>query len=300
MRFDVPRFESDSDSPRLRVACIQLASDEHVEPNMQRAEIAVREAAARGARLIALPEKWNIIGERAVLEAGAEAIDGPTITRVRAWAREHDAWILAGSIVVRDPDETKLRNVSVLVNPAGEIAATYAKAHMFDVDVAGVAYRESDAERPGNELVFADVDGVQLGMTVCYDLRFPELYRLLALRGARIIAVPAAFTFMTGRDHWEVLLRARAIENQCFVIAPDIIGDHGAGKISYGGSMIVDPWGTVVARAPDAEAVIVADLDLGAVDRVRAAIPSLANRRDDLYELAIRGPEGQHPRPDGH
>jgi predicted amidohydrolase len=290
MRFQVPRLTSPPSSDRLRVACVQLASDEHVERNVERAEVGVREAAARGARLIALPEKWNVIGERPVLEAGAEPIDGPTITRVREWARELDAWILAGSIVVREPGRAKLRNLSVLVDPAGAIVASYAKAHMFDVDVAGVAYRESDAEEPGSELALAEVDGTLLGMTVCYDLRFPELYRLLALAGARILAVPAAFTLMTGRDHWEVLLRARAIENQCFVVAPDIIGDHGAGKVSYGGSMIVDPWGTVIARAPDAEAVVVADLDLAAVDRVRAAIPSLANRRDDLYALSLRTP----------
>lgn len=289
MRFFVPRF-GDPSPDRLRVACVQLASDEHVDENLARAEVGVREAAARGARLIALPEKWNAIGEREVLEAAAEPIDGRTTQLVRDWARELEAWILSGSIVVREPGRTKLRNLSILVGPDGEVHATYAKAHMFDVDVAGVAYRESDAEDPGSELVVADVDGVPVGMTVCYDLRFPELYRLLALRGARILTVPAAFTLMTGRDHWEVLLRARAIENQCFVVAPDIIGDHGAGKVSYGGSMVVDPWGTVVARAPDAECVVVADLDLGAVDRVRAAIPSLANRRDDLYALSERTP----------
>ncbi len=286
MRFQVPRLES---APRdtLRVACVQLASDEHVDDNVARAERGVREAAERGARLITLPEKWNAIGELEVLRAAAEPIDGPTITRVRAWAREHDAWILSGSSVVQVPGEDKLRNLSVLVDPAGEIHATYAKMHMFDVDVAGVAYRESDAERPGDELVVADVDDIPVGLTVCYDLRFPELYRILALRGARIITVPAAFTLMTGRDHWEVLLRARAIENQCFVVAPDIIGDHGAGKVSYGHSMIVDPWGTVIARAGDAECVIVADLDLAAVDRVRASIPSLANRRGEAYDWTL-------------
>ena len=288
MRFQVPRLSSDA-RDTLRVACVQLASDEDVAANLARAELGVREAADRGARMVVLPEKWNAIGELEVLRAAAEPIDGPTITAVRAWARELDTWVLSGSTVVRDPGEEKLRNLSVLVDPAGEIRATYAKMHMFDVDVAGVAYRESDGERPGDELVVTEVDGTPLGMTVCYDLRFPELYRILALRGARIITVPAAFTLMTGRDHWEVLLRARAIENQCFVVAPDIIGDHGAGKVSYGHSMIIDPWGTVVARAGDAECVIVADLDLGAVDRVRAAIPSLANRRAEAYDWSLPG-----------
>ncbi|MCW2960370.1 MAG: carbon-nitrogen hydrolase family protein [Thermoleophilia bacterium] len=284
MSFQVPRFTADQPQ-RLSVACIQLASDDDAVANVARAELGVREAAARGARLIALPEKWNVIGGADVLQAGAEAEDGPTLTKVRDWAQELDCWILAGSMVIREPGAAKLRNLSVLVAPDGTIRARYAKAHMFDVDIAGVAYRESDAEDPGSELVVTEVDGIPLGMTVCYDVRFPELYRLLALRGARIITVPAAFTLMTGRDHWEVLLRARAIENQCFIVAPDIIGDHGAGKVSYGHSMIIDPWGTVLARAADAECVIVADLDLGAVDRVRAAIPSLANRRADLYPI---------------
>jgi predicted amidohydrolase len=267
----------------LRVACVQLASGPDKAANLARAEIGIRDAAARGAQLVALPEKWNAIGDPEVLHANAEAIDGPTLTAVRGWASELGIWILAGSIVVREPGEAKLRNLSVLVRPSGEIVAQYAKMHMFDVDVAGVAYRESDAELPGDAIVTADVDGVTLGMTICYDVRFPELYRILALRGARIITVPAAFTLMTGRDHWEVLLRARAIENQCFVIAPDVIGDHGGGKVSYGRSMIIDPWGTVIAQAGDAEAVIVADLDLGMVDRVRASIPSLATRRGDAY-----------------
>ncbi|MCW2924221.1 MAG: carbon-nitrogen hydrolase family protein [Thermoleophilia bacterium] len=284
MAFHPPRLGApDRSSESLRVACVQLASDHDVDANVARAEIGVREAAERGARLVALPEKWNAIGGPELLHAAAEPIDGPTITRVRGWARELGCWILAGSTVISEPGEHKLRNLSVLVDPAGELRASYAKMHMFDVEVAGVSYRESDAERPGDEIVVTEVDGVPLGMTVCYDLRFPELYRILALHGARIITVPAAFTLMTGRDHWEVLLRARAIENGCFVIAPDIIGDHGEGKVSYGHSMIVDPWGTVIARAGDAECVIVADLDLGAVDRVRASIPSLANRRGEVY-----------------
>ncbi|MCW2926304.1 MAG: Nitrilase/cyanide hydratase and apolipoprotein N-acyltransferase [Thermoleophilia bacterium] len=289
MRFSVPRLSQDP-GEQLRVACVQLASDEHVDANLERAEIGVRRAAAQGARLIALPEKWNAIGESAVLRAAAEREDGPTLTAVRDWARRHDAWILSGSTVIAVDGDERLRNLSVLVDPTGTIRARYAKLHMFDVEVAGVTYRESDTERGGDELVVADVDGTPVGLTVCYDVRFPELYRLLTLAGARILTVPAAFTLMTGRDHWEVLLRARAIENQCFVIAPDIIGDHGAGKVSYGHSMIIDPWGTVIARASDAECVIVADLDLTAVDRVRASIPSLANRRDDIYSLSLRTP----------
>lgn len=270
----------------MRVACIQVQISPDVEANVAAAEAFVREAAERGATFVLLPEKWNAIGDPEILRRAAEPHDGPTLRRVRGWARELGVWILAGSIVVRDDDSPLLRNLSVLVGPDGREHAWYAKSHMFDVEVGGIQYRESDAERPGDDIVLADVDGVPVGMTVCYDLRFPELYRLLALRGARILAVPAAFTAFTGKDHWEVLLRARAIENGCFVLAPNIHGDHGEGRSSYGRSMMIDPWGTVLATAPDGPGVIVAELDLGAVDRVRAAVPSLANRRADLYAFA--------------
>jgi predicted amidohydrolase len=270
----------------LRVAAIQLAADEHKDANVTRAEALVRQGASRGARVITLPEKWSAIGDPDVLFANAEPVTGPTLQLVAGWARELDVWILAGSVITRDEGEPRLRNLSVLVGPDGRQHAQYAKTHMFDVDVAGVRYRESDASRPGDDVVTADIDGTTVGMTVCYDLRFPELYRLLALRGARIVFVPAAFTLATGRDHWEPLLRARAIENQCFVVAPNVYGDHGDGKVSLGRSMVVDPWGTVLATAPDGEGCIVVDLDLDAVDRVRAAIPALANRRPDLYGIS--------------
>lgn len=290
MQFDVPRLGQADAASRMRVAAIQLASSHDVRKNCLQAERGISDAASQGARLVVLAEKWNAIGERSVLESAAESLTGPTLQKVCEWSREHGVWIVAGSIVIREPGWKKLQNISALCSPEGEIVATYTKSHMFDVDVAGVSYRESDAEDPGNEIVLVDVDGISLGMTVCYDLRFPELYRLLAMQGARIITVPAAFTLMTGRDHWEVLLRARAIENQCFIIAPNIIGSHGDNKLSYGRSMIIDPWGTVLAQAPDSECVIVADLDLAAVDRVRASIPSLLNRRDDLYTLSVRTP----------
>lgn len=277
-------YERPSASPdRLRVACVQLNVGADVEHNVAAAERLVRDAARDGARLVALPEKWNVIGDADVLRAAAEPVDGSTLRSACGWARELGIWLLAGSIVVRDDGKDKLRNLSVLIGPDGRQHARYAKAHMFDVDLGAVTYRESDAERPGDDIVLADVDGTTIGMSVCYDLRFPELYRMLALDGARILMVPAAFTTTTGRDHWEVLLRARAIENGCFVVAPNVIGDHGGGKSSYGRSMIVDPWGTVLATAPDGPACIVVDLDLGKVDRVRAAVPSLANRRPDLY-----------------
>lgn len=267
----------------IRAAVVQLHVGSDVPFNVTAAERLVREAAARGARLVVLPEKWNAIGESDVLLAAAEPVDGPTLARAAGWARELNIWLLAGSIVIRDPGEELLRNLSVLIGPDGRQHAWYAKTHMFDVDVDGVRYRESDSERPGTELVVTDVDGIALGMSVCYDLRFPELYRLLALGGAQILAVPAAFTAATGRDHWEPLLRTRAIENGCFVLAPNVFGKHGAGKRSYGRSMIIDPWGTVLATVPDGCGIAVVDLDLTAVDRVRASVPSLANRRPDLY-----------------
>jgi predicted amidohydrolase len=186
--------------------------------------------------------------------------------------------------VERVPGQAKSFNTSVQVGADGELKAVYRKIHMFDVEVDGVAYSESENEEPGDEIVVSELDGgVRLGMTICYDLRFPELYRILAVRGAEVIAVPSAFTLATTRDHWEVLLRARAIENQCFVIAPNQIGTHPPGHRSGGRSMILDPWGLVLASAPDAETVIVADLDLGSLRDVRKRLPSLANRRPEAY-----------------
>jgi deaminated glutathione amidase len=175
-------------------------------------------------------------------------------------------------------------NTSVHVGPDGEGRGTYRKVHMFDVEVAGQTYEESAHEEPGDELVIThSTDGVPMGMSVCYDLRFPELYRVLAVRGARILLVPSAFTLATTRDHWDVLLRARAIENQAFVIAANQIGEHAPGIHSGGRSMIVDPWGVVLAQAPDAETIAVADLDLAAQDAIRRRLPSLANRRPEVY-----------------
>jgi predicted amidohydrolase len=295
---NIPRFP-DSDDPHagdarnLRVACVQLASDADKPANLARAEVGVRRAAAAGARLVVLPEKWNLIGEKPDVLAGAEPIDGPTVTAVQSWARELGVSILAGSFVERIAGQHKFSNTSLLVDPTGTIAAAYRKIHMFDVEVGGVSYRESDTEQAGGEIVLGQVGELPVGLTVCYDLRFPELYRILALMGAQLITVPAAFTLHTGKDHWEVLLRARAIENQCFVAAAGIIGAHGAGKVSYGRSMIVDPWGIVLAQAGDAETVIVADLDFATLDRVRAALPSLASRVPSAYvwpEVAAAAP----------
>jgi len=218
-----------------------------------------------------------------MLLEGAEPLDGPTIHAASSWARELGIHLVAGSIAERVEGREKAFNTSTLIGPGGELQARYRKIHMFDVDVGGVAYRESEHEEPGDELVIGELEGVALGMTVCYDLRFPELYRILAVRGAMVITVPSAFTLDTGKDHWEVLLRARAIENQAFVVAPNQIGEAPPHYRSYGRSMIVDPWGVVLGQAPDEECFVAAELDLDAQARIRATLPSLANRRPEAY-----------------
>jgi predicted amidohydrolase len=266
----------------LRAAVVQLNSTNDKARNLGAAERLVRAAAADGAELVALPEKWNLLAAGQELLAGAEALDGPTLTAARAWARELGIHLLAGSIAELGP-EGKAFNSSVLIGPDGEDLAVYRKIHMFDVDVGGVSYRESDREQPGEEIVTAAIADTTLGLSVCYDLRFPELYRILAVRGARLLSIPSAFTLATGRDHWEVLLRARAIENQAFVLAPNQVGEAAPHFNSNGRSMIVDPWGVVLATAPDEECFVAAELDFSAQDRVREALPSLASRRPRAY-----------------
>jgi deaminated glutathione amidase len=266
----------------VRVAAVQLNSTGEVARNLSAAERLVRAAAADGAELIALPEKWNLLGSGAEMAAGAEALDGPSLEAARSWAFDLDIHLLAGSIVALEGEE--VFNTSVLIGPDGATLAVYRKIHMFDVEVGGVAYNESDHEQPGREIATGGhIDVPDIGLTVCYDLRFPELYRILALRGARVITVPSAFTQATGRDHWEVLLRARAIENQLFVIAPNQVGEAPPHYSSYGRSAIVDPWGIVLATAPDGECFVAADLDLAAQERIREKLPSLANRRPEAY-----------------
>jgi len=267
----------------VRVAAVQLNSNGDKQRNLAAAERLVRESSAAGAEFVALPEKWNLLAAGEELVAGAEALDGPSLTAARGWARELGIHLLAGSISERGEGGEKASNTSVLIGPDGEDVAVYRKIHMFDVDAGGVSYRESEHERPGAEPVTAPVGELVLGMTVCYDLRFPELFRILALRGARVVAVPSAFTLATGRDHWEVLLRARAIEDQVFVVAPNQSGEAPPHYSSFGRSMIVDPWGVVLATAPDGEGFVAAELDLAAQDRVRESLPSLADRRPGAY-----------------
>jgi len=265
----------------MRAAAVQLNSTNDKDRNLEAAERLVRAAAADGAELIALPEKWNLLAAGEELLAGAEPLDGPSLGAARGWARELGIHLLAGSVSERGPE--KAFNTSVLIGPDGEDIASYRKIHMFDVEAGGVSYRESAHEEPGSEIVTCPLGELIAGLSVCYDLRFPELYRILAVRGARLLAVPSAFTLATGRDHWEVLLRARAIENQAFVLAPNQIGEAPPHFSSYGRSAIVDPWGVNLAVAPDEVCFIAAELDLAAQERVRHSLPSLANRRPAAY-----------------
>ncbi|CAN5506688.1 carbon-nitrogen hydrolase family protein [soil metagenome] len=256
-----------------------------VAGNLSVAERLVRAAAADGATLVLLPEKWPLMASGEELALGAEDPEGPTMTTARSWARELGVWLVAGSVGERDPaGGDSPFNSSALIDPEGEVVTRYRKLHMFDVDVEGVSYRESDHERAGEEIVTARVGDAELGLSICYDLRFPELYRILALRGADVLTVPSAFTATTGRAHWEVLLRARAIENACFVLAANQCGEAPPQYSSFGHSMIVDPWGRIIAGlGADEEGFACADLDFAAQAEVRASIPALANRRGGAY-----------------
>jgi predicted amidohydrolase len=280
-----------ADARVLRVAAVQLNSQERFEDNLEQADRLTRAAAADGAELVLLPEKWSVLGTAEQLLAGAQRLDGPAISWARGVASELSIDLVAGSICeLPDNGSGRLANTLVHLGTDGRIAATYRKIHMFDVTVDGIEYHESEHERPGEDIVVsASAGGVELGLTICYDLRFPELYRILALRGARVMLVPAAFTLATTREHWEVLLRARAIENQAFVVAANQIGSHPPGRRSGGRSLIVDPWGVVLAQAGDTVTHVTADLDLAQLKQVRAELPSLANRRPRAY----RWPAGE-------
>jgi predicted amidohydrolase len=269
----------------MRAAAVQLQATTDTDRNLASAERLTRAAAADGAELVVLPERLDIRGGTADYLAGAEPLDGRPIAWARELARDLGIDLVAGSVAERREGRERVSNTSVHVGPDGEIRAVYRKIHMFDVEVGGVEYRESDSSEPAAEIVLSETaSGVPLGLTICYDLRFPELYRILALRGARIVTVPANFTRVTGEAHWEVLLRARAIENQVFVIAPGQGRRDGPEGDSYGNSMIVDPWGEVLARAGgEGEAFVTADLDLERQEEIREKLPSLANRVAGAY-----------------
>ncbi|HEV3318647.1 MAG TPA: carbon-nitrogen hydrolase family protein [Solirubrobacteraceae bacterium] len=286
----------------MKAAAVQLNSTADFGANLATADRLTRAAAADGARLIVLPEKWTAMGSEEELRSCAEPLDGRAVSWARDTAAELRVDLVAGSFLERIPGEDKLANTCVHVSSSGAVRAVYRKLHMFDVSIDGRSYRESDIELPGEEIVLSETTtgatgapgveaapcgagapGVGLGLAICYDLRFPELFRTLAVGGARILALPSAFTLPTTRDHWEVLVRARAIENQAFVLAANQVGPHPGGTRSGGRSMIVDPWGVVLAQAPDGERHILAELDLERQAEIRAQLPVLAHRLPEVY-----------------
>jgi predicted amidohydrolase len=269
---------------KIRAAAIQMSSTPDKEENKVTAEVLIRGAVSAGADLVGLPELWSCHGLDEVYRENAEPVPGPTTEFMGDLARELGVYLLGGSILEGEPGARRLSNTSTLFDPSGEMTAVYRKIHLFDVRVSDREYLESANIAPGNEIVTAKAGAATLGLSVCYDVRFPELYRLLALRGAEILAVPAAFTLQTGKDHWELLLRARAVENQAFVVAPAQWGQKADGRWTYGRSMIVDPWGTVLATCPDHDGYALATLDLDFLDRFRAEFPALANRRPEAYD----------------
>jgi deaminated glutathione amidase len=275
-------------SASFTAACIQFTAGPDPEPNLRTICDLARRARDGGADLIMTPEASNFIetGRRRHEKARREA-DDPFLAGMRSVAQETAAWLLIGSLVIDptgEPDaaagETRLANRSFLVDPGGVIVARYDKIHMFDIDLpGGESYRESNAYRPGGGTVVVQMPWGQLGMSVCYDVRFPHLYRALAQAGADFLTVPSVFTVPTGSAHWQVLLRARAIENGCFVFAPAQWGEHSAGRRSYGHSLIVDPWGEVLADAGEGIGVVSAHIELARIAEVRNMVPSLRHDR---------------------
>jgi predicted amidohydrolase len=268
----------------FRLACVQVNAGDDMAANLETAANLAGQARERGATLIGFPENVAFMAPDGlgVREAAGPEDAHPALARFQALARELDAWLLVGSLAIATGDaDERVANRSFLLDAAGDIKARYDKIHMFDVSLAGgESYRESATYRPGAEAVLAPSPFGAIGLTICYDLRFPYLYRALARAGAELIAVPSAFTQATGRVHWETLLRARAIETGCFVFAPAQCGTHPRGRKTHGHSLIIGPWGEVLAEAGEEPAVITAEIDLAACARARAQVPSLSHDRD--------------------
>lgn len=261
---------------RVIVAAIQLTSTDNIQSNLERAELFIRQAASRGAQIVSLPENFAFLRSEGESVSCAQTLPGEFIERLQLLAKQLNIHILCGSIPEKILSSEKIYNTSVLLNPAGALAAVYRKIHLFDIAMEGRAsFQESKLVEGGIDTVTAETEFGIIGLTICYDLRFPELYRRLTLSGARMIFVPSAFTEFTGKDHWEVLLRARAIENQIFIIAAAQYGQHNPKRRSYGRSMIIDPWGNILAQAPDNECVILAELNLNQQDEIRKQLPCL-------------------------
>lgn len=270
---------------KFLVGVVQLDTQADKKENLERVCAYIDEAASRGARLIAFPENINYIGDNPIGDRAPETIPGHTTEILSQKAKEHGVYIHGGSMPELIPGDTRFHNTNVMFAPSGAIIAKYQKIHTFDVTLPdGSPVRESDKVKPGSDIVTVDTELGMLGFSICYDIRFPELYRLLALAGARIIFTPANFTLPTGKDHWETILRTRAIENGCYVVAPAQIGKKPK-FTAFGSSMVIDPWGTVIARSKEAPGVTIAEIDLDFQDKIRAQLPSLKNRRADAYDL---------------
>jgi predicted amidohydrolase len=274
-------------SDAVLCAVVQMTARDDLQANLDRAEGLVRRAAARGATLVALPENLSFMGPEEAKLATAEAWPvgaiGDDAGTVRAWAgrlaRDAGVWLVLGGVTEASPNAGRVYNTCAVVDARGEIVAKYRKIHRFDVNLAdGTSLRESKVVDAGAEVVACDTPVGRMGLSICYDVRFPELYRALVDQGAEVLSVPAAFTVPTGRDHWHVLLRARAIESQCYVLAAAQWGSHGHGRSTYGHALIVDPWGTVIAECPDGEGIAVAEIDLARARAIRAQLPSLQHR----------------------
>ena len=265
----------------FQAAVVQVNGNTDVKRNERIAQQLIREAALDGAQFIAVPENYFFIGPLEAKVRHAEAVDGPRIQALANLARELNVYLLVGSIAETSQNAERCYNTSVFLGPDGRILASYRKLHLFDIDIPdGAQFQESAPVVPGDGgLCTVETDLATFGLSICYDLRFPELYRALANRGAEVLTVPSAFTLFTGKDHWEVLLRARAIENTAWVIAPNHWGQHSPSRASYGRSMIIDPWGNVVARCPDAISYAIAKIDLGELNKVRQQLPCLQHQR---------------------
>lgn len=266
----------------MRVGIVQVCSTDDLAANLARAEIGIREAAERGAGLVALPENFAYMRREGTRYPCAQGPDGEILRALSRWASDYGIWLVGGTLPELIPGETRVHNTSVVFAPDGREAARYRKIHLFDVELGSDGrdvYRESQQCAPGDQVVVCSTPFGGLGLSICYDLRFPELYRALVARGSRWLLVPSAFTRETGKDHWEVLLRARAIENQCFVLAPAQCGQHAPDRTSHGRSLVIDPWGFIIAQAGDEPAVLVADCADERIERVRKAVPALSHRR---------------------
>ena len=267
-------------APTFLVAATQMTSTADRVRNLDTAMRLVSEAADLGAKLVGLPENFVYMGPEEGRLSGAETLEGPTLSALRELARRRGIFIVAGSISEKVSDPKKTANTSALIADDGSIIAAYRKIHLFDVQIPdGARYAESEGVVPGDQAIVAPTALGRIGLTICYDLRFPELYRKLAGFGAQIITIPAAFTLFTGKDHWEVLVRARAIENLAYVIAPAQVGRHSASRQTFGNAMVVDPWGVVLARCADGEGVCVARFDRARLERVRQELPALKHRK---------------------